>query len=197
MATTVSASGNLFINGYEAKPALSCPTLDPSASIQITDNLIGVYQSRIDAMINQLGKSVLLEFTPIKTPCPNCVFDMIRGRSKNLYRTGGPVPFDRGRKCPYCKGRGFLETASEKCIRCLIGWNAKDAADYGISVSRTQNVVRFKTYLYNFEDLVRAETAISNYASRGIVTLRVKRIKQPIITGLREDRYCISFWESL
>ena len=193
--TLITTSGNLFINGYEPKPALSCPTLDPTASIQISDSLINIYQSRIDALINQLGKSVLLEFDPIRERCINCLFDTVRKRSRGIYRTGGPRPFARGRKCPYCKGRGFLETAVQKCIRCLISWNAKDNEDYGISVMDRNNVVRLKTYLYNFDDLVRAKFAISNYDIRSLVKLKVRRIKQPIIVGLREDRYCISFWE--
>ncbi|KKL76317.1 hypothetical protein LCGC14_2046110 [marine sediment metagenome] len=197
MATEITTSGNLFVNGYEPRPALSCPVLDPSASIQITDALIGVYQSRIDAVINQLGKSVLLEYTPISTPCPNCKFDVLRKRSTGIYIPGGPRPFARGRRCPYCKSRGFTETAVEKCIRCLIRWNPKDAIDYGISVSRSKNVVRFKTYLYNFDELVRAKYAISNYAIMDVVKLRVRRIKEPVLVGLREDRYCISFWETI
>lgn len=196
---SINASGNLnyFINGYEPKSVLSCPTLDPTASIQISDELIDIYQSRIDAVINQLGKSVLLEYTPIKTPCPNCEFEMIRGRSRGIYKIGGPIPFARGRQCPYCKGRGFTETPVQKCIRCLIRWNSKDAIDYGISVSRDKNVVRFKTNLYNFDELVRAKYAVSNYAIMDVVKLRVRLIKPPVIVGLREDRYCISFWESV
>jgi len=192
-----SGSVNCFINGVVPKPSLSCPTLDPTASIQITDTLIGIYQSRIDAVINQLGKSVLLEFDPIRAPCPNCEFDKIRNRSLGIYIPGGPRPFVRGRRCPWCKGRGFVETPVRKCIRCLIRWNAKDAIDYGISVERNRNIVRFKTHLANFDDLVRAKFAISNYAIQNLVKLRVKRIKEPVITGLREDRYCISFWESV
>jgi hypothetical protein len=192
---TITTSGNLFINGYEPKPALVCPTLDPTASIQIQDSLIDIYQSRIDALINQLGKNVLLEFDPIQESCPNCYFDTIRKRSNGIYRPGGPRPFGRGRKCPYCLGRGFLETSVQKCIRCLISWNAGDTENYGISTTDYKSIVRFKTYLYNFDDLVRAKFAISNYAIMSLVKLRVRCIKQPIIVGLREDRYCISFWE--
>jgi hypothetical protein len=195
MATPYSNSMNFLINGVIPVPALSCPPLDPTASIQITDSLIDVYQSRIDAVINQLGKSVLLEFTPIRADCINCSLDVIRKRSTGIYTPGGPRPFARGRQCPYCKGRGSLETPVQKCIRCLIRWNAKDAADYGISVTRGKNIVRFKTYLYNFDDIVRSQFAISNYSIRDMVKLKVKLIKDPIISGLREDRYCVSFWE--
>lgn len=190
-----SGNLNLFINGYSPKPALACPILDPTASIQIKDSLINIYQSRIDALINQLGKNVYLEFDPIKDPCPNCEFEMIRGRSRGIYRTGGPRPFARGRRCPYCKGHGFLETVVNKCIKCLIKWNPEDAKNFGIAVSQTGGIVRLKTYLTEADDLSRARTVIVNHDIASQMKLKVKLIQGPIPVGLREDRYCISFWE--
>ncbi len=190
-----SGSGNLFINGFEQKPALVCPILDPSAAIQITDKLITVYQNNIDALINQLGKNIYLEFDPIRDPCPNCEFDTIRNRSTGIYIPGGPRPFARGRRCPYCKGRGFLETAVNKCIKCLIKWNPSDAKNFGISISQKSGIVRFKTFLTEADDLIRARTVIANHDIAGQMKLKVKLIQGPIPVGLREDRYCISFWE--
>ena len=178
-------------------PSTSCPTLDPTASIQISDTLIDIYQSRIDALINQLGKHVLLEFAPTRTPCTNCYYDTIRKRSNGIYRPGGPRSFARGRKCPYCKGHGFLQTTVTECIHALLKWNPSEAEDYGICVTDHQGVVRIKTYLTHISSLMRAETAIVNYAIQDVLKMRVRKIKGPIPVGLREDRYCISFWELL
>lgn len=193
----IDESGNfgLFINGIQPKPPLACPTLDPTASIQIQDSLITIYQSRIDALINQLGKNVLLEFDPIREPCPNCEFDTMRKRSTGIYKMGGPRPFARGRRCPYCKGRGFTETAVTRCIKCLIQWNPKDAEDFGIAVAQKKDIVRLKTYLTEADDLIRAKTLIVNYDIADQAKFRVKLLQNPIPVGLREDRYCISFWE--
>jgi len=191
----INANTNLFINGEQPKPSLSCPTLDPTASIQISDSLIGIYQSRIDALINQLGKNVYLEFNPTETSCPNCLFDTQRKRSTGIYRAGGPRPFKRGRKCPYCKGHGLLQTQVRKCIQCLIKWNPKDLKDYGISVTNKKGVVRLKTFLYDADDMIRAKTALVNKDISAEMTMRVRLIMGPIPVGLREDRYCISFWE--
>jgi hypothetical protein len=193
----VSGTMSVFVNGEVARPTVACPQLDDTASIQIGSELISIYQSRIDSLINQLGKSVLLEYTPIRVTCPNCTYDVQRQRSTGIHIPGGPRPFVRGRKCPYCKGRGSLETPVQKCIRCLIKWNPTDAEDYGISISGRKDIVRFKTYLYNFDDLVRAKHAISNYDIASASKLRVKMITEPVLVGLRESRYCISFWELL
>ena len=194
---SISGSRDLFINGLEPKPALSCPILDPTASIQITDTLITVYQNNIDALINQLGKNVYLEFDPILSPCPNCTFDTIRKRSTGIYIPGGPRPFTRGRRCPYCKGKGLLETVVNKCIKCLIKWNPEDAKNFGISISQKKGVVRLKTFLTEADDLIRARLIIVNRDIVSQMKFKVKLIQGPIPVGLREDRYCISFWELL
>lgn len=188
-------SFNIFINGIEPKSSTSCPALDPTASIQLKSSLIAIYQSRIDALINQLGTNVHLEFDPIRIPCPNCTFDTIRKRSTGIYIPGGPRPFSRGRRCPWCKGRGFEETPVEKCIKCLAKWNPQDAADYGIAVLQRKGIVRFKTFLTEADDLIRAKTITAEFDIVSQLRLRVKLIKGPIPVGLREDRYCISFWE--
>ena len=197
--TTGSPTGSidLFVNGEVAIPAVTCPTLDPTASIQIKSALIAIYQSRIDALINQLGKNVRLIFDPVLTPCPNCLYDVLRKRSNGIYRTGGPRPFKRGRKCPYCKGKGLNETSVEKCIKCLLKWNPMDAENYGISISGKKGIVRMKTFLTSADDMIQAKTAIANYDIRSQMKLNVKLISGPIPVGLREDRYCISFWELL
>jgi len=190
-----SENFGLFVNGFEPKPSISCPILDTSAAIQIKTSLITTYQNHIDALINQLGKNVNLEFDPIREPCPNCEYDTIRNRSTGIYIPDGPRPFARGRRCPYCKGRGFTETAVTKCIKCLIQWNPEDAEKYDISVERKKGIVRFKTYLTEADDLLRARTVLSNYDIAAQMQLRVKLVAGPIPVGLREDRYCISFWE--
>ncbi len=192
-----SSSGNidLFVNGLEPIPPLVCPPLDTGASIQITASLVKIYQDRIDALINQLGKSVLLEFDAAKQPCPNCIFDPIRNRSTGIYISGGPRPFRRGRQCPWCKGRGFEETVSTKCIEALLKWNPKDSSKYGISLSNHKSVVRIKTFITEADDLIRAKTAVADYQEIDTTVARVRLIKNPIPVGLQESRYCISFWE--
>ena len=192
---TVSGDMFLFIHGLEPRPALACPALDPTAAIQIPSTLIDIYQSRIDALINQLGKNITVEFDPVREDCPNCGFDPIRKRSNGIYTPGGPRPFGRGRKCPYCKGHGFLETVERKCIKCLVKWSPREVQQYGININEHKAIVRLKTHLTQADDLKRAKTVIVDADISGTVKLRAKLIKGPTPVGLREDRYCVSFWE--
>lgn len=186
---------NLNIGGAEPSLDSSCPLRDPNAAIQIGDDLISIYQSRIDALINQLGKNIILQFKPSRTICPNCLPDLIKNKSSGRYRTGGPIPFGDGQRCPYCKAIGFLETPVTRCIKCLIKWRPRDAINYGISLSDVQDVVRFKTFFTEADDMIRAESAISDEQVSNVLPLHVKLIRGPIPVGLRDQRYCISFWQ--
>lgn len=181
------------IKGRHGSPEISCPALDPEASIQIEDNLIKIYQSRIDALINQLGKNVLLEFDPIIEPCPNCFQDIMEHRSNGIYKPGGPIPFPRGQKCDYCKGLGFLEKSVNKCIKMLLEWNPKNDEGYKISVKHRGGIVRLKGFLTDGPDLIKCKTIIVNHDTSNIIKLRVKLIKGPTIVGLREERYIIVY----
>jgi len=186
---------DLVIHGSQPPPTIACPDLDPLAAIQIGADLITIYQERIDSLINQLGKNVLFIFDPIIEPCTNCVFDIGENRSTGIYKIGGPIPFTRGQKCPYCKGQGFLERAVEKCVKCLIKWNPKEFKNYGISVQKNHAVVRLKGFLTDAPHMVKAKTAIVDHDIERAFKLIVRLIQGPIPVGLREDRYCVSYWE--
>lgn len=186
---------DLFIHGIIPRPEVSCPILDTDAAIQIGSDIIEIYQSRIDALINQLGKNIILEFNPIIVPCRNCIFDPIRKRSTGEYKIGGPRPFQNGRQCPWCKGRGFEETQETRCIQGLIKFNPKDIANYNISVNNNKSIIRVKTFLYHADDIKKTKTAIIDSDQQSIVIARSRLIKGPVPVGLRDDRYIISFWE--
>lgn len=183
-----------LIMGHEPLPDDSCPVLDPAAAIQIPQVLIQVYQDNIDALIDQLGKNIKLEFDPIMTICPNCEYDPINRRSRGIYKTDGPVPFSRG-KCPYCKGIGFLETPVTECIRGLVGWDQDDDETYAMGLREPTHMVRIKTYLHHVASLVKANSAVINPDTAKTLPVRAKLIRKPVPLGLRESRYCLSFWE--
>ncbi len=184
-----------LVMGYVPKPGGSCPLLDPTASIQIGQDLIEIYQSRIDALINQLGINIHLEFDPIVAPCDNCGFDAVKGRSTGVYKPGGPMPFSGGRKCPKCKGEGVTKTANTQCIKCLVKWNPQDYRQFGIAVGNEKALVRTKGLLADAPAIMRASTAVMNADIEDQIVLRVRRLRGPIPVGLREDRYAITFWE--
>lgn len=191
-----NSSGSLRFSMFGAEEPLnsSCPIRSPLVAIQISDELVGIYQGRIDALINQLGKNVLLEFNPLRSPCPNCEYDTINKRSTGIYIPGGPRPFDRGRRCPYCKGEGLLTTPVTKCIQCLIKWNPRDNIGYQLAISENAPIVRLKTFMTSANDMIRCVSAVIDENITESVKTRVKMVRKPLPQGLRESRYCISYW---
>jgi hypothetical protein len=200
MHCPVSGGLDLCINGVEPRPNEDgpvCPTVSTSGALVICDEMVQCYRDKIDALINQLGKNVILNLPKIKNPCPNCEFDSMRGRSRGIYIIGGPRPFGRGQTCPWCKGNGFEETENQVCIKALTHWRAKDLADYGIDITDYKGVVRLKTYLAHLDDLRRAETATVNHDIEGLARYTVRLIRGPYPRGFRNDTHCLSFWELL
>jgi len=191
----ITSNTILSIHGSPIPLDTSCPALDPTASIQISSNLVDIFQDNIDALINQLGKNVILEFTPNRTACINCINDPVSDRSTGIFIQGGPRPFARGQQCPWCKGRGFLLTPVTECIKGLIKWQPRDAQKYGISLSDFQGIVRLKTFLKFGDDIIRAQSAIMDNDIIGQLKMRVKLIRGPYGIGLRESRYIVTFWE--
>lgn len=187
----------LLIIGKTLPPTLSCPILDPTASIQIGNDIIEIYQSRIDALINQLGKNIILNFDPKLDICINCLYDPVKKISTGIYRSGGPLFFQRGSQCPYCKAKGFLETPVQKCIKALVQFNPKDAVNYDISVNRARSIIRIKTFLDYADDLIKANSIWVDYAHIDALKIVAKMIRQPIPIGLRDSRYCISYFEQV
>lgn len=195
-----SGAITLLVHGTTAEPVdpSACPTLDPLAAIQIPSELVEIYQSRIDALINQLGKNMTLYFEPVVSSCPNCLVEMNGDapRSRGIYKTGGPRPFARGQRCPVCNGRGAVTTTpTTRCVRVLTRWNPKDLTDYGISVGDKKGIVRIKSFLSDAPAMIQAKYAIVNRDVANVVKLKVQLLRGPYPQGLRDDRYAITFWE--
>ena len=55
--------------------------------------------TKLNEAILLFNRTCTLVYPPKKEKCPNCYQNNIGGRSVNLYRSGGPMPFARGSKC--------------------------------------------------------------------------------------------------
>lgn len=186
----------LFIPGRDPALDSSCPILDVNASIQISNELIDIYQSRIDALINQIGSHLILNFNDSLSECPNCGYNSISEKSDGIYKSGGPIPFSLGQRCPYCKGKGILRSQVQKCIHALVQFDTSNS-----SISLQQNVgnlagrVRVKTLFEYADDIIRSVDAFLQPQLNSTYRIKLRKVSGPVPVGLREDRYCVSFWD--
>ena len=127
--------------------------------------------------------------------CENCITNTIGGRSTNFFRTGGPIPFSRGRNCPLCGGSGFKEIDSTESIELRIYYNRKDFIDVGFNADIPNNVIQTVGYTDDYEKLVKAEELLVDVGTHN--QGRYKRISEPYNQGFKQNptQYIVIFWE--
>jgi hypothetical protein len=96
-------------------------------TISIPDAFWDKYYEACDFFLDNdhIGKSCTLVYPPKKTECSNCTFNNLGGTSTNVYRHGGPAPFNFGR-CPMCGGNGYKETEVTAQINLRVYWRNRD-----------------------------------------------------------------------
>ena len=69
---------------------------------------------KLNEAILLFNKTCTLVYPEKQERCSNCFNNSIGGRSVNSYRSGGPIPFNRGTPCPLCGGKGvkLVETTT-------------------------------------------------------------------------------------
>ncbi len=199
-----SGETDLFIEGFSptnGEIILFTVGCAPKATPVVRPNLftipstvIDIFEREVDALIRDLGKKIKLIYKPTIIDCPNCIFDLIGRKSANRFQSGGPQPFSDGARCPYCRGTGKTEKENSEIILGLVDWKPRDYQDFGISIQNANAIVGIKTLATDAIKIQRATEAIVDYAISDIMKLRCKKLRDPMITGLKNSRYAVSFW---
>ena len=187
----------LFIVGCAPK---ATPIVRPNL-FNIPSTVIDIFEREVDALIRDLGKKIKLIYKPTIIDCSNCIFDLIGRKSANRFQSGGPQPFSDGARCPYCRGTGKTEQENSEIIIGLVDWksrtNSTDYQDFGISIQSSNAIVSIKTLATDAIKIQRATEAIVDYAISDIIKLRCRKLRDPMITGLKNSRYAVSFWQRI
>jgi hypothetical protein len=146
-------------------------------------------------------RAAKLVYPEKKENCPNCYLDTMgtRTRSISVYRSGGPVSFERGMPCPMCNGKGYklIETTEE--IQVRIYWERKNWVDVGIPIDFPQGSIQT---IANMTDLPKIDMAkylipteygnISSYH-----TMKFTRLGASFPQGFKQNptKYVVTFWE--
>lgn len=145
--------------------------------------VVPIYQSRIDDIINQLGKNVTLYFKSTVTNVATAFDDPVRGDiMKPAFKTtvAAPAP---------------TITYNTRVLKALVKWNPKDFEMYGLTIKNAAGIIRIKTFLTDVPDILRCDYMVPNSDVRGIIDTKFKLIREPIPVGLQTDRYAVSYWE--
>jgi hypothetical protein len=156
--------------------------LDPNSF----SDLVKVYQTEIDSLIENLGKNITLYFKPTVTNVQDEFDDPLRENElrKPSYKGTPEVPAPD-------------ETQNTKIIKALIKYDPKDFEHFGLRVDHPSAVIRLKSFLTDVPDLLRCQYIKPNVNSQDIIFGNYKIIRAPIPVGLQKDRYSISYWERI
>ena len=117
------------------------------------------------------------------------------GRSVNYYRSGGPIPFNRGTPCPLCGGKGFKSIEATDSVEVRIYYRRRDFIDVGFQADVPNNVVQTVGYMSDYVKLTRAKELLVDTGTynKG----RYNRISEPYVQGFKQNptQYIVIFWE--
>jgi len=165
----------------------------------ISDEVKRTYQKLMKDLIKDAGQQVDIYGIPEEADCPNCLSDLVTGKSKGVYDTTflspttifgnviTPLSFSRGR-CPVCKGEGKLFNRTPYKVKALIRWNPT-AGEMEVSpVGREgHSVVRIKTEPCYYEKVRDSEFII-------VDGVRCELIRPPILKGIgKRDAAVVAF----
>ncbi len=148
------------------------------------NEIVEIFQAEIDGLIHSLGKPVTLYFKDTITNVVEQFNDPVRGRAT---------------KEPSYKGNNAAPaptvTHNTKTIKALLRNDPSDYARFGLKVNQPTGIVRLKTFLSDVPDLKRCDFIVINTAELDIAEAKYRLLREPIATGLQQNRYAVSFWE--
>lgn len=158
--------------------------------------LQGMFNKQIFTLLEQDGFTTECTLTYVETfknLCPNCLFDVDLNKSANVYKTDGPMLFNEGRICPYCKGAGYYGYNEVDTIYMAILW------DYKTWISPPNNIINpvgfiqtlchrnLLSYIKRAKSLSVAYETDTQFALYG----------EPEPTGLGDNEFLLSMWKKI
>ena len=169
----------------------------------VTKPVFRIYKDLMRQVIKDLGQSVSLYHDPDVADCPNCIWDRVSKKSKNIFDSSfvtpvtifetliSPQSFTRGR-CPVCKGEGKLYNYTPIIVQALVKWDpGKSDSERTVAGVEGFNVVRIKARKTYYEKIRDCNYAI-------IDGVRSELVKPPILRGLgKQDEVVVAYFEAV
>ena len=169
----------------------------------VTKPVFRMYKDLMCQVIKDLGESVLLYYDPDIADCPNCHYDRVTKKSKNVFDSSfiapvtifgtliSPQPFTRGR-CPVCTGEGKLYSYTPITVQGLVKWQPNDSEmERTVAGDEGYNIVRVKARKTYYEKIRDCKYAI-------IDGTKCEIIRPPIFRGLgKQDEVIVAYFEAV
>lgn len=163
------------------------PTL---GNFDIPGEVIDIHEWVADEFIDgELGSTCTLIYPPAKNECDNCIYDPHTGRSSNVYKAGGPIPFTTHQTCPRCQGAGTLTVPATDSIRLRVYWEPSAWREIGVKIADPQGWCMVIGYMEDLTKFERANTVLINDELKNIRNFLCAREGEAQPWGFRRNRY--------
>ena len=172
---------------YYVKPEIKYGV---TPTFSIPDSIVSSHEYITDALIEgPTGQECQLIYPVSKNSvCPNCVYNARQKRSANIYKAGGPIPFEDHTTCPWCGGEGRSDRAVKENIRLRVYWTQKDWLIFN-PVENPSTSVMIIGYMYNLPKIEKADRIILNKSVEPYRKWICERQGEAVPWGLAQDRY--------
>ncbi len=162
------------------------------------------YNKAVDAMIDSnFGVSCKIYYPAEKTICSNCEFNPLIGKSANIYKAAGPIPFTDG-FCPYCNGDGYTDSVQTEDIMLRCYFTPKHWIKIALDTKVNDNNINYKYpagamqtigHLADLPKCKRANYIVVNTEVDGYINPSYGLISEPVFHGFKKNKYFIAMWE--
>lgn len=151
------------------------------------NKLKNTYQSKMDEMIENMGKNCRLLF-PAKLTNVNSNFNDPT-RNRGTLRPDYSATSDDQKP---------VKTVPNENIKALVEWNPrKSTLIENIKIVEGENYIKIKTYIRYADEIERCEFLIPNYDSERIHQTKYRLVRSINPRGLVEDKYISSYWQEV
>jgi len=164
---------------YGVTPTFSIPSSIISSHEYIADALIEGPTGQPCQLIYPVNKNSV---------CPNCKYNPRQKKSSNIYKDGGPVPFENHTICPWCGGTGKSNRAIREEIRFRVYWSQRDWI-ISSPVENPDSSVMIIGYMYNLPKLEKCDRILLNKEVEPYRKWICERAGEAVPWGLAQDRY--------
>ena len=187
---TSRPQGTAYDMGALEKIVKTAITYGVPKTFEIPGSVVSSHEYIADALIaGPTGQDCQLIYPVTKNAvCPNCIYSPRQKRSSNIYKTGGPIPFENHTTCPWCGGEGRSSREIKESIRLRVYWNRKD---WTISppVENPDTSAMIIGYMYDLPKLEKADRILLNKRVSVYKKWLFEREGEAVPWGLAQDRY--------
>jgi hypothetical protein len=163
---------------------------------EIPTSLLDEHEWVSDALLDgDTGHDCKLYYPAKPTECDNCFLDPRTKRSSNIYKAGGPIPFDDHTVCPRCGGGGRSSLRTTESVNLRIYWEPRDWIDIGVKFDVAFGICMTIGYMTDLPKIEKAERILLNSDLGPIRRWFCKRAGEAVPHGFRQNRYFIQYME--